>query len=74
MARSTKRWSDLERRQQRLIVAGGVVELVLTVIATRDLVQRPGNHVHGRKSLWLLSFVIQPFGPIAYLVRGRRVD
>ena len=73
MARRKKRWSELGRSQQRLIVAGGVVELVLTAVATRDLLGRPADQIRGRKSLWLLSFVVQPFGPIAYLYRGRQV-
>lgn len=72
MARQKKRWSDLTQRQQRLIVVGGVVEVVLTAAATRDVVQRPADQVRGRKSVWLLSFVVQPFGPLAYFLLGRR--
>ena len=73
VARTKKCWSDLNQREQRLIIAGGVAELVLTVVAARDLARRPADQVRGRKLLWLLSFVVQPFGPLAYLTRGRQV-
>lgn len=68
-----KQWSDLTRRQQRLILAGGAVELVITAAAARDLASRPTAQVRGPKPLWLLAFVVQPFGPLAYLWRGRRI-
>jgi Phospholipase_D-nuclease N-terminal len=72
MAPEKKRWRDLTQRQQRLIIAGGIAELVLTTAASRDLARRPAGEVRGRKSLWVLSFVVQPFGPLAYLLIGRR--
>ena len=69
---SKKQWRDLTPRQQRGIVAGGLVELVLTSLALRDLARRPATEVRGPKPLWLLAFVVQPFGPIGYLLLGRR--
>jgi hypothetical protein len=70
--RSKKRWSDLTAGQQRAIVLGAVAELVLTTLALRDLVRRPAAHVRGRKPLWVLAFVVQPFGPLSYFLFGRR--
>jgi RNA:NAD 2'-phosphotransferase (TPT1/KptA family) len=70
--RNKRRWSDLSARQQQAIVVGAVVELVMTTIAAADLARRPASHVRGSKPLWLVSFVIQPFGPILYLLVGRR--
>ena len=70
--KSKKKWRDLSRTQQRAIAAGGAVELVLTAVALRDLSRRPASGVRGRKGLWALSFVVQPFGPVAYLAAGRR--
>jgi hypothetical protein len=67
-----KQWSDLTPAQQKAIIAGGVVELVLTAIALRDLAKRPAGEVRGRKALWLLALTVQPFGPLAYLATGRR--
>ena len=67
-----RRWGDLSTRQQRAIVVGGVVELVITAMAVRDLVRRPGSQVRGPKAAWLATFVVQPFGPLAYFAIGRR--
>ena len=71
MSRQRKKWTDLTPLQQKAIVAGGAVEVVLTAVALRDLARRPASDVRGPKWLWVLAFVVQPFGPIAYLIRGR---
>lgn len=67
-----KRWSDLTPRQQRLIGAAAVVEVVLTTVALRDLARRPKVQVRGPKAVWALGCFVQPVGPIAYLTVGRR--
>jgi hypothetical protein len=67
-----KRWSDLTAGQQAAIVLGAVVELMITSIAVRDLVRRPARDVRGWKALWVLLFTVQPVGPIAYFLVGRR--
>jgi Phospholipase_D-nuclease N-terminal len=67
-----KRWSDLTRTQQRLVIGGGAVELALTATALFDLARRPADQVRGPKPLWLLGCFVQPVGPPAYLVLGRR--
>jgi hypothetical protein len=72
VTKSVKTWSDLSDTQRRLIVAGGAAEAVVTTIALRDLARRPSATVRGPKVLWLLGFVVQPFGPLAYLWVGRR--
>lgn len=68
---STK-WSDMSATQQRAVVALGVVEVVVTLAAIRDLARRPGAEVRGSKAAWGLALSIQPVGPIAYFVLGRR--
>jgi hypothetical protein len=65
-------WSDLTPTQQRLIIVVGVAEVVLTIVAIRDLGRRPASAVRGPKLLWRLACVVQPVGPVAYLVVGRR--
>lgn len=67
-----KSWSELTSTQQRLIVAGGLVEAVVTTVALRDLRRRPADEVRGPKAAWLLASFVQPVGPVAYLLRGRR--
>ena len=74
MARTKKRWSDFTGPQQALIVSGAVVEVVVTSIALVDIARRPSSQVRGFKPLWLMSFVVQPVGPLAYLAVGRRDD
>ena len=73
MARK-KRWSDLTPAQQKALLAGAAVEVVLTGVALRDLARRPVSEVRGRKWQWVLACAVQPFGPIAYLTRGRRTS
>ena len=68
----SKQWSDLSLTQRRLVIGAGAVEVALTTAALADLARRPAAQVRGPKPLWALSCLIQPFGPIAYLLRGRR--
>jgi hypothetical protein len=72
MAKGKKQWSDLTSAQRKTAIVGGALELVLTVFATRDLRRRPADQIRGAKALWTLSFAVQPVGPIAYLLVGRR--
>jgi len=67
-----KRWSVLSPAAKTAIVVGGALEVVLTTVALRDLVRRPRGDVRGPKALWVLGFVVQPFGPLLYLGVGRR--
>ena len=67
-----KKWSDLTATQQRAIIVAGAVEAVVTVVALRDIARRPASEVRGSKLVWVLSFVVQPFGPLAYFASGRR--
>lgn len=67
-----KKWSDLTAGQKRAISVAGVAEAILTVAALRDLARRPADQVRGRKLVWVLAFTVQPFGPLAYFLRGRR--
>jgi hypothetical protein len=71
MARTKKRWSDLSPGQQTAIIVGGAVEIVFTATALRDLRRRSVDQVRGRKAIWAVSFVVQPFGPLAYYAFGR---
>jgi phospholipase D-like protein len=67
-----KKWSDLTALQKRVIYAGGAAETLMTVTALWDLARRPSYQVRGPKALWLLGFVVQPFGPLAYFAAARR--
>ena len=65
-------WGDLPRWQQAGIVTLGAAEVVLTTLAVVDLVRRPRAGVRGPKALWAVGFGVQPFGPVTYLLAGRR--
>lgn len=69
---SQKRWSDLSGGQQTAILVLVSVELSLTATALVDLARRPRAQVRGgRKTPWALGCLVQPVGPIAYLLLGR---
>lgn len=67
-----QKWSDLTTMQKRAIGVGGVLEAVMTLAALRDLSSRRGDEVRGPKAAWVLALFVQPIGPIAYFVAGRR--
>ncbi len=67
-----RRWSELSPSARRAIVVGSVFELVMTTFALRDLFRRPAAAVRGKKWAWFLACFVQPVGPIAYFVAGRR--
>ena len=72
MSKQKKQWSDLSPSAKAGVIAAAIVELVLTTIAMRDLSRRPREQVRGPKWLWRLLSIVQPVGPIAYLVLGRK--
>lgn len=67
-----KKWADLSSKQQRAVAVAGVVEGVMTLAVWRDLAKRTDDEVQGSRWKWALVALLQPVGPIAYFVRGRR--
>jgi hypothetical protein len=67
-----KSWSDMTPTQKRLVVVGGAAEVLLTTWCLSDLARRPAEAVRGPKALWVPAMVVQPVGPLAYLLCGRR--
>ena len=67
-----KSWSDMTPTQKKVVVVAGLAEVALTTWCLRDLKQRPAELVRGPKFLWAPAMSVQPVGPIAYLVWGRR--
>ncbi|TMR93641.1 PLD nuclease N-terminal domain-containing protein [Nonomuraea basaltis] len=66
------RWDELSKRQQGLLLVAASAEVALTTAAVVDLWFRPREAVRGRKGLWWLGIFVQPIGPVAYLLCGRR--
>ena len=70
-----KRWSDLDPRQQKAVMAAGTIEAVLKTAALIDLARRPARQVRGSKAVWAAAIaLVNAAGavPIAYFLRGRR--
>ncbi|MEU4424784.1 PLD nuclease N-terminal domain-containing protein [Actinoplanes sp. NPDC024001] len=65
-------WQDLQPWQRTATMVLAPVELALTAYAAVDLARRPRSRVRGSKAIWWPIIFIQPVGPIAYLIRGRR--
>ncbi|HEX4817382.1 MAG TPA: PLD nuclease N-terminal domain-containing protein [Nonomuraea sp.] len=66
------RWDEMSNKQQGALIALTSVEVALAAAAAVDLWLRPREDVRGRKGLWWLAIFVQPVGPIAYLLWGRR--
>ena len=67
-----KRWAEMSPLQRKAVVVGGVVELVVTITAARDLYGRDASQVRGPRALWFGALAVQPFGPLGYLLFGRK--
>lgn len=67
-----KSWADMTPTQKRLVVVTGIAEVALTTWCAKDLKQRPAAAVRGPKVLWGPLLSVQPVGPLAYLLVGRR--
>jgi hypothetical protein len=70
-----RRWSELDERTRRLIVAGAVVDGALKIAALADLARRPARQVRGKKGVWAVVLVLaNSVGavPLAYFRFGRR--
>jgi len=69
---SKKKFAELGRPQQVLVVLLAVVQLSLAVVAWADLARRPADKVNGSKLRWALTIAVNFFGPIRYFRKGRR--
>ena len=65
-------WGDMSPMQKKLVVATGIAEVAVTAWCAKDLRKRPAELVRGPKLLWGPALSVQPVGPIAYLVWGRK--
>lgn len=66
------RWAELSRAERGALLGLIAVECALTSAAVVDLAFRKGRDVRGGRALWWLLIFVQPVGPIAYLLLGRR--
>ena len=71
------KWSDLSKRNQRLLIAAAAVETGLKAVALIDLKRRPASQVRGPKWAWVPALSIlnsAGIAPITYFVWGRKRD
>jgi hypothetical protein len=69
------KWSDLSKRNQRLLIAAAAVETSLKAAALIDLKRRPASQVRGPKWAWVPALSIlnsAGIAPITYFVWGRK--
>ena len=72
MNEALSRFKALSPVGQAAIVGVTAWNLWLTVTSERDLQRRSSDEVRGPKLLWTPALSVQPVGPIAYLVWGRK--
>ena len=65
-------WGGMSPMQKKLVVVTGIAEVAVTAWCAKDLRKRPAELVRGPKLLWGPALSVQPVGPIAYLVWGRK--
>lgn len=65
-------WSELSPRARAGVVAIAAMEAALTTAALRDLHSRNRSELKGPKWVWRLAMLVQPVGPIVYLIVGRK--
>lgn len=67
-----KSWKELSVSQKVTNVAVAIMESMLTMWALWDIKQRPEDQINGKKRTWVMTSLIQPFGPAIYLIFGRK--
>jgi hypothetical protein len=70
--RRKKKWGELTATQQRAVVAGAAVQLVLQIAALWDLRRRSAEELRGSRRWWTAAAFVNVVGPIAYFAVGRR--
>ena len=48
-----RKWSDLSKRSQRLIIVAGAAEASLKAAALIDIKRRPAGEIRGPKRVWV---------------------
>ncbi len=69
------KWSNLSKRNQRLLIGAAVVEASLKAAALIDIKRRPASQIRGPKWAWVPAVSIlnsAGIAPIVYFVWGRR--
>ena len=57
---------------QARALAQGLINLGLVILTVRDIRRRSDAELNGSRKRWLLAAFAPPFGPIVYLIFGRK--
>jgi hypothetical protein len=71
---SGRHWSDLSKRNRRLLIAAAVAEASLKIAVLIDIKRRPASQIRGSKWKWVAALVPGSLGiaPLSYFAFGRR--
>ncbi len=69
-----RRWSDLSRAQQAVLVSAACAQIALAAAAWTDLARRPRALVRGPKPVWAAVIAVNFVGPLSYFAAGRRAS
>ena len=72
LTKKKMRWENMSTGQKVGVLVTGTVQMILAVIAWRDLAARTAEQVNGPKGLWAAIIAVNWIGPIAYFIKGRR--
>lgn len=70
-----QKWSELSKRNRRLITIAAAAEAGLKTAALIDIKRRPASQIRGSKWVWAtVVVVVNSFGgaPLTYFAFGRR--
>lgn len=59
-------------RKELLVAIIVPIQVVLAVLAWRDMAGRADDHVRGRKNLWRAAVLLNPGNSVFYWLYGRR--
>ena len=64
--------SSARKTPAALRIFQGMINMALTIWAVRDIRQRRDDELSKSRKVWMLAAFAPPFGPIAYLLFGRK--
>ena len=70
--KAPKKWKGFPSTMNTRAAGQGIVNLALLIWAVRDIRHRSDEELNGRRKIWTLAAFAPPFGPIAYLLFGRK--
>ena len=72
VAKAPKPWKRFSTAKKPSAAGQGIINLALVIWAVRDIRHRSDEEINGRRKIWTLAAFAPPFGPIAYLLFGRK--